>query len=184
MNVVPRRRLYLTALSILFVVLLLLVFISVSTFRNLNRERDAALETVRRQALTLINALEAGARAGMMMQMSGKDAIGNLVHEIGRSDDVNYLYLTNTAGVVMHHSTPSLEGTRASWRPAFEHRSDIQTRMRRLADGSHVFELAKPFAPMGSGLDQAGSSPTPDAENAPPFTYPGHRLSGHGHGRL
>ncbi|MBC2709773.1 MAG: hypothetical protein HGJ94_01790 [Desulfosarcina sp.] len=102
MTVVPRRQIYLTALSILLVVLLLLVFISVSTYRNLNRERDAARETVHRQALTLINALEAGARAGMMMQMAGKDAIGNLVHEIGRSGDVNYLYLVlNLSGRMM-----------------------------------------------------------------------------------
>ena len=62
-TIVPRRQLYLTALSILVFVLLLLVFISISTYHNLNRERNAAMETVRRQALTLINALEAGARA-------------------------------------------------------------------------------------------------------------------------
>jgi len=152
MLVVPRRQLYLTALSILFIVLLLLVFISVSTYRNLNRERDAAMQTVRRQALTLINALEAGARAGMMMQMAGKDAIGNLVHEIGRSGDVNYLYLVNAAGEVVHHSIPSLEGTRALWRPDFERTGDVRTRVRRLADGVHVYEVAKPFAPMGIHL--------------------------------
>ncbi|MBC2745240.1 MAG: hypothetical protein HGJ93_20040, partial [Desulfosarcina sp.] len=149
MTVVPRRQIYLTALSILLVVLLLLVFISVSTYRNLNRERDAARETVHRQALTLINALEAGARAGMMMQMAGKDAIGNLVHEIGRSGDVNYLYLVNAAGEVVHHSILSLEGTRALWRPEFVRADDVRTRVRRLADGTHVYEVAKPFTPMG-----------------------------------
>jgi len=150
MTVVPRRHLYLTALAILLVVLLLLVFISVSTYRNLNRERSAAMQTVRRQALTLINALEAGARAGMMMQMAGKDAIGNLVHEIGRSGDVNYLYLVNAGGEVVHHSIPSLEGTRALWRPDFDWAGDVRTRVRRLADGVHVYEVATPFVPMGS----------------------------------
>ncbi|MBR9985744.1 MAG: hypothetical protein KFF68_07535 [Desulfosarcina sp.] len=152
MTVVPRRQLYLTALSILFVVLLLLVFISVSTYRNLNRERNAAVQTVQRQALTLINALEAGARAGMMMQMAGRDAIGNLVHEIGRSGDVNYLYLVDADGDVIHHSIPSLEGTRALWRPDFERAADVRTRVRRLADGTHVYEVAKPFASMGIHL--------------------------------
>ena len=153
MTVVPRRQLYLTALLILFIVLLLLVFISVSTFRNLNRESSTAMQTVHRQALTLINALEAGARAGMMMQMAGKDAIGNLVHEIGRSGDVNYLYLVNAAGQVVHHSIPSLEGTRALWRPAFDGSDDVRARVRRLPDGTHVYEVAKPFAPMGIHLD-------------------------------
>ena len=160
MTVVPRRQLYLTALTILFVVLLLLVFISVSTYRNLDRERNAAMQTVQRQALTLINALEAGARAGMMMQMAGKDAIGNLVHEIGRSGDVNYLYLVNAAGEVVHHSIPSLEGTRALWRPDFERAGEVRTRIRRLANGVNVYEVAKPFAPMGIHLDPAAVSQT------------------------
>ena len=146
---------------------MLLVFISVSTYRNLNRERDAAMQTVRRQTLTLINALEAGARAGMMMQMAGKDAIGNLVHEIGRSGDVNYLYLVNAAGEVVHHSIPSLEGTRALWRPDFERTGDVRTRVRRLADGVHVYEVAKPFALMGVRLDATLSSPADPLPTSP-----------------
>lgn len=158
MNVVPRHRLYLSALSILFVVSMLLIFISISTYWNLNRERNAAVQTVRNQALTLINAFEAGARAGMMMQRHGKDTIVNLVHEIGRSGDVDYLYLANGDGEVTHHSIPSLEGTRALWRPVFKQPGDIQARMRRLADGSHVFEVAKPFTPMSTHVDQSPSS--------------------------
>ncbi len=169
MTVVPRRHLYLTALAILLVVLLLLVFISVSTYRNLNRERSAAMQTVRRQALTLINALEAGARAGMMMQMAGKDAIGNLVHEIGRSGDVNYLYLVNAGGEVVHHSIPSLEGTRALWRPDFERAGDVRTRVRRLADGVHVYEVAKPFVPMGD--HPAATLPSPRNPSAGSQTH-------------
>jgi len=94
----------------------------------------------------------------MMMQMAGKDAIGNLVYEIGRSDDVNYLYLVNAAGEVVHHSIPSLEGTRALWRPEFDRSEDVRTRVRRLADGVHVYEVAKPFSPMGIHLDPGMSS--------------------------
>jgi len=147
MKVMPRRQLYLTALILLIIDLLLLVFISISTVRNLNRERNAARQTVHRQALTLINALESGARAGMLMQMTGRDVIGNLVHEIGRSDDINYLYLVNANGAVVHHSIPSLEGTRATWKPQFNHGDDVHARTRRLADGTRVYEVAKPFNP-------------------------------------
>jgi two-component system sensor histidine kinase HydH len=169
-TVVPRRQLYLTALSILFIVMLLLVFISVSTYRNLNRERDAAMETIRRQALTLINALEAGARAGMMMQMAGKDAIGNLIHETGRSEDINYLYLVNASGEVVHHSIPSLEGTRALWRPEFSGSDDVRTRIRHLADGTQVYEVAKPFTPMGfHAQGRMASHAGPAADSAAHF---------------
>ena len=168
-TVVPRRQLYLTALSILTIVLLLLVFISISTYHNLNRERNAAMETVRRQALTLINALEAGARAGMLLQMAGEDAIGNLVHEIGRSDDINYLYLVDADGKVVHHSVPSLEGTRAVWRPIFTVADEVHTRVRRLTGGTRVFEVAKPFAPMG--MDLPGSLTTAEAASAKAATH-------------
>jgi two-component system, NtrC family, sensor histidine kinase HydH len=147
MAIVPHRQLYLAALSILFIVLLLLVFISVSTYRNLDRERQGAMETVHRQALTLINALEAGARAGRLMQMAGEDAVGNLIHEIGRSPDIHYLYLVDEAGQVVHHSIPSLEGTLALWRPGFGTATHIQTRVKRLAGGTRVYEVAKPFPP-------------------------------------
>ena len=167
MSVVPRRQLYLAALAILMVVLILLVIISVSTYRNLNRERNAAMQTVRRQALTLINALEAGARAGMMMQMAGKDAIGNLVHEIGRSGDINYLYLVNAAGEVVHHSIPSLEGTRALWRPEFDGSEDVRTRVRRLPHGIRVYEVAKPFTPMNFHLEPTRSSTADPAAVSP-----------------
>jgi len=125
------------------------------------------METVRRQALTLINALEAGARAGMMMQLAGKDAIGNLVHEIGRSGDVNYLYLVNADGQVVHHSIPSLEGTRALWRPEFKRPGEVRTRVRRLDDGPRVYEVAKPFAPMGIQADTAMLS----ASDVPPHLH-------------
>lgn len=170
MNVVPRRQLYLTALSILFVVLILLVLISISTVRNLNRERDAARQSVHRQALTLINALEAGARAGMMMQMTEPDAIGNLVHEIGRSDDINYLFLANADGEVVHHSIPSLEGTRASWIPPFDQLDDVRTRVRRLTDGTRVYEVAKPFNPMGIHPGEEVSSGKA-SQNRPPTRF-------------
>jgi len=149
MKVMPRRQLYLTALTLLLVDLLLLVFISISTVHNLSRERNAARQTVHRQALTLINALESGARAGMLMQMTGRDVIGNLVHEIGRSDDIKYLYLVNADVEVVHHSEPSLEGTRASWIPQFNNWDDVHARMTRLTDGTRVYEVAKPFNPMG-----------------------------------
>ncbi len=153
MNVVPRRQLYLTAIFILFVVLILLVFISISTIANLNRERNAERQVVHRQALTLIHALEAGARASMTMQAKGEDAIGNLVHEIGHSEGIQYLFLVNADGIVVHHSIPSLEGTRALWIPRFHHVDEVHTRLRRLEDGSRVYEVAKPFDPMGIGKE-------------------------------
>ncbi|MBC2745362.1 MAG: PAS domain-containing protein, partial [Desulfosarcina sp.] len=55
------------------------------------------------------------------------------------------------------------EGTRALWRPEFVRADDVRTRVRRLADGTHVYEVAKPFTPMGihaQSTRSAAESPT------------------------
>jgi two-component system sensor histidine kinase HydH len=91
-----------------------------------------------------------------------------LVHEIGRSDDINYLYLVNADNVVVHHSIPSLEGTRATWIPKFNGQKDIRTLVRSRKDGTRVYEVAKPFNPMGiqTGMTAAQGNNHPDGAQA------------------
>ena len=67
MRILTSKRLYLPALSIVAVVLLLLVLISISTYRNLDREKTTALHFLYRQGMTVLISIEAGARAWMML---------------------------------------------------------------------------------------------------------------------
>ena len=62
MKILNVRKLYLPALSIVAVVLVLLILMSISTYRNLKREKEMALQSLHRQGIALIRSLEAGAR--------------------------------------------------------------------------------------------------------------------------
>ena len=69
MRILPLKKLYLPALSIVAVVLLFLVIISISTYRNLDREKAMALSSLNRQGISILRSLEASARAWGMLPM-------------------------------------------------------------------------------------------------------------------
>jgi len=146
MRVLQLKKMYLPAVSILAVVLLLLILIGISTFRNIDREEQTTLKFVHQQGLTIIRALEAGARAGMMMPMWGEDSIGSLIQETGKSKDIAYIYLIDANGKVVHHSNPSLEGMSSAWQPQIAIDGNVQNRIRKLANGIQVYDLAKRFS--------------------------------------
>lgn len=70
--------LYFPAVSIIAAVILLFGIIAVSTYRNLKRYEKNLLEYTNRQGLTVLQALEAGSRSGLMMHMWGQDYLGSL----------------------------------------------------------------------------------------------------------
>ncbi len=147
MKILHVKKLYLPALSIVAVVLLLLILMSISTYRNLNREKEMALQSLHRQGMALIRSLEAGARTGMMMYIWGEDSIGQLIQETARDSDIAYLFLVDKQGQIVHHSDISQEGRSVSWKVSPS--GDLQTthRITSLPDGSHVYEIARKFSP-------------------------------------
>jgi two-component system sensor histidine kinase HydH len=149
-RILQSKKMYLPAISIVGVVLLLLVIIGISTLRNLDRQEKTALNFLHRQALTLLRSLEAGARAGMVMPMWGEDAIRSLIQETGKDEDVAYVYLYDDEGIIVHHSDPAQNGKRTSWKPRFSDNKQVKSRVRELTDGSHIYEVAKPFSPFSS----------------------------------
>ncbi len=150
---------------------ILLVFISISTYRNLNQEEKKALEFLHRQGVTLLHALEAGARAGMMTPMWQEDAIGNLVVEIAQNEDIAYIYLTDPQGVVVHPSNPPFKDLLSAWRPQFKSPNEIPGRVRKRADGTQVYDLAKQFSAQASYDEIVRKSNTMDRDLAG-FVHP------------
>ncbi len=156
MRILRLKRLYLPALSILAVVLLLLILISISTYRNLERQEKTVLTFVHQQSLAILHTLEAGARSGMVMNPWEKDSIGNLILETGKDENIAYVYLIDSQGTVVHHSNPSFEGMSSAWRPQLDDENPVQSRVRKLADGTQVYDLAKRFFPRPSSLMSPG----------------------------
>jgi two-component system sensor histidine kinase HydH len=172
MRILRLKRLYLPALSILAVVVLLLVLISISTYRNLKRQEKTVLTFVHQQGLAILHTLEAGARSGMVMNQWGKDSIGNLILETGKDENIAYVYLIDSQGTVVHHSNPSFGGMSSAWRPKLDDENPVQSRVRKLADGTQVYDLAKRFSPRPSLLMNQGQKG---------MIGPGHGKSSHSH---
>jgi len=152
MRVLQLKRLYIPALSILAVVILMLILISISTYRNLERQEQTVLKFVHQQGLAILHTLEAGARAGMIMPEWEEDSIENLILETGKNENIAYVYLIDSQDIVIHHSNPSFESMSSAWRPQLDNEDQVQSRVRKLTDGTQVYDLAKRFSPRQSLL--------------------------------
>ena len=148
MRILSTKRLYLPALSIVAVVLLLLVLISISTYRNLGREKTMALHFLYRQGMTVLLSIEAGTRAWMMLPMWQDDSIGSLIQETGKNVDIAYVYLMDQNGDVIHHSNPGASVDASIPKPVIEDDDGVITRIRKLPGDIQVFELVKIFSPL------------------------------------
>src|SRR5210317_185552 len=163
MRILSNKRLYLPALSIVAVVFLLLVLISISTYRNLDREKNMALHFLYRQGMTVLLSIEAGARAWMMLPMWQDDSIGSLIRETGKNVDIAYVYLMDQNGNIVHHSNPDQSLDPSIRKPEFKNDSGVITRIKKAPGDIQVYELAKKFSPLLA----------PDSKEVMPDT-PGH----------
>jgi two-component system sensor histidine kinase HydH len=147
MKILFSKKMYLPALSIVAGVVLLLALLGVSTYRNLNRQKAAAMGALNSQAVSLLQALEAGARTGMLLPTWSEDSVDTLIKEISRNDAIGYIYLFSPDGKVLHHggAIGLPDAIFHSLPPEGENR--IREVVRSLPDGSTVYELAKRFQP-------------------------------------
>jgi hypothetical protein len=157
MRILSNKRLYLPALSIVAVVLLLLVLISISTYRNLGREKTMALHFLYRQGMTVLLSIEAGARAWMMLPMWQDDAFGSLIQETGKNVDIAYVYVMDQQGDIFHQSNPANNINPPAPRPALKN-DDIMTSIRKLPGDIQVYELVKLFSPLSPPGSMASSA--------------------------
>ncbi len=148
MRILSSKKLYLPALSIVAVVFLLLVLVSISTYRNLDREKTQALHFFYRQGVALLRSIEAGARTGMKSLMWQEMSLRNLLQETAKDTDIAYVYLVDEHGKIVHRSDRVPAEQMVAWKPVLTREDQVVSRIRTLPAGSKVYELAKFFAPM------------------------------------
>ena len=142
------KKMYLPALSIVAVGFILLVLISISTYRNLDRQKSIALSFLHRQGEGLILSLEASARTGMKSLMWQEISLGSLLQETAKSSDIAYVFIIDEHGTIIHHSDHLKTGVVIDWKPDISTEDQIDTRIKLLPDNTQIFELAKFFSPM------------------------------------
>jgi len=147
MQILKTKSLYIPAFSIIAVVLLLLLLVGISTHRNLDRDKRKSMAFVHRQGVMLLRALEAGARAEMMMQIWQEDSVANLIREVAKDQDIAYIYLFDKTGTITHHSERTREGEGTPWDPTAFEKGWVNSRLKVLENDFRVYELAKLFSP-------------------------------------
>ena len=150
MRFVNNKKLYLPALTIIAVVLLLIILIAVSTNRTLNHQKETALAFLHSQGVTLFHALEAAVSTGMRMPMWSEDSVKTLIDELGKNRNLAYIYIYEKNGIISHASNVSMVGKPTDWPLNLQNRNRVVARLRKLDDGSQVYELAKLFSPLSN----------------------------------
>jgi len=148
MRFISNKKLYLPAFTLIAVVLLLILIIAISTYRNLSHQRRTALAFLNSQGVTLLHSLEAAAKTGLLMPMWGDDAVNALISEFGKNRSLDYIYIFGRDGIIKHASPADMVGSRAQWRPELEDSNKVITRLSKTDSGSQVYELAKQFSTM------------------------------------
>ena len=145
------RSLYLPAWSIVAAVLTLLVIIAVSTYRNMSRETGRMEESLVREGLVIIRAIEAGVRADSPATPPDRQRLQKLVEEVSREPEIAAVFIFDGGGGIVAASRPPeappdrISGA-ASFRLLLKEKGMV-TRYREQPGGSRVFEVIQPFRP-------------------------------------
>ena len=146
-----RTRFYTSPWIIIASVGILLIVVVVMAYQNYNREKQYMSEILTEKGATIIKAVEAGARTGMMDMRWNRDNIQSLIEETARLPNVFYISVVDLNGRVLASSNPGLIGTQMS--SSFNKKKPAQLekincRYKRIDDQLNVFEVYKFFRPI------------------------------------
>ena len=145
------RSLYFPAWTIVAAVLTLLLVIAFSTYRNMSRERGRMEDSLLREGLVIIRAIEAGVRADFPAAPPNAQRLQKLVEEVAREPEVAAIVIFDKGGNVAATSRPAdpaseKVGGAPSLRLLLKEKGTI-TRYREQPGGVQAFEVIQPFRP-------------------------------------
>ncbi len=145
------KSLYLPAWTILAAVLTLLLVIAVSTYRNMGRERVRMEESLLRDGLVVIRAIEASIRADRPSGPPDPVRLQKLVEEVSREPEIATIIIFDQEGLIVAASqmagpaADKIAGV-SSLRLLLKERG-LVTRYRQESGQGRVFEIIQPFRP-------------------------------------
>jgi two-component system sensor histidine kinase HydH len=144
------RSLYFPAWSIVAAVLTLLLVIAFSTYRNMSRERGRMEDSLLREGLVIIRAIEAGVRADFPSAPPDTQRLQKLVEEVSREPEVAAIVIFDKEGNVVATSRPGPSADKVGGAPSLRlllKEKGLITRYRGQPDGVQAFEVIQPFRP-------------------------------------
>jgi two-component system sensor histidine kinase HydH len=147
----PYKSLYLPALVIVAAVFTLLVVITVSTYRNINRDRERAEGSLLREGLVIIRAIEAGVRAELPARPPDLSRVQKIVEEVSREPSITHVLIFNDRGNIVASSragaAPEIVRDVSSLGLLLKEKGMV-SRYSQASGGERVFEVIKPFRPL------------------------------------
>ncbi len=141
------KSLYLPAWTIVVAVLTLLVVIAISTYRNMSLERGRIEESLVREALVIIRAIEAGVRADVSSPVPDTVRLQKLVEEVAREPEVASIIIFDHEGKVVAVSPADGKVRETSSLKLLLREQGIVKRYRQWSPEERVFEVIQPFRP-------------------------------------
>jgi two-component system sensor histidine kinase HydH len=150
------KTLYLPALIIVATVLTLLIVIAVSTYRNISRERGRVEESLLREGLVIIRAIEAVVRAELPSALPDISRMQKLIEELSREPGIAGIHLFDGGGNLLVAS-PAGEAKEKIAREKIQDvpsltlllkERGVITRYQPAQGGERTFEVIKPFRPL------------------------------------
>jgi PAS domain-containing protein len=150
------KSLYLPALIIVGTVLTLLIVIAVSTYRNLSRERGRVEESLLREGLVIIRAIEAVVRAELPSALPDVSRMQKLTEELSREPGIAGIHLFDGGGNLLVASPAGEEQEKIARKKIQDVPSltlllkerGVITRYQPAQGGERTFEVIKPFRPL------------------------------------
>ena len=144
------KTLYLPALIIVATVLTLLIVIAVSTYRNLNRERERTEENLLRGGLVVIRVIEAGLRAEASTVPPDLSRLQRLLAELSHEPSISRILLFDVTGKTVTSSAYEAEQKAPKDISALQvlfRDKGVITRYQESVSGERTFEILKPLRP-------------------------------------
>jgi two-component system, NtrC family, sensor histidine kinase HydH len=147
----PYKSLYLPALIIVATVLTLLIVIAISTYRNISRDLERAEDSLLREGLVIIRAIEAGVRADL--PAGGPDILRlqKILQEVSREPSITAILLFDAQGNILAPAQRVGAAERVgdvSSLGLLIREKGVVTRYHQGSGGEKTFEVIKPFRPL------------------------------------
>ena len=145
------KSLYLPALTIVATVLTLLIVIAVSTYRNLSRERGRIEDSLLREGMVVIRAVEASLRADLPATSPDVPRIQKVIEEVSREPGIARIVLFDGNGNTVASGPvkgPPEKIMDVSSLTLLLNEKGVVTRYNEITGGERTFEVIKPIRPL------------------------------------
>ncbi len=144
------KSLYLPAVTIVFIVFILLVVIAISTYRNISRERERTEDLLRREGVSLLRTIEAGVGLYFSSFPSDITRIRRWIEEIAGDPSIARICLFDEKGVPLACSPGLKPGEKIEDAKALKlllKEKETVTRYQWLSEEERILEVIKLFRP-------------------------------------